>query len=92
MQIDLTDPDLRQHLVSQARASRLELQALIRDAVAAGELVRGTSPTRLARTVEAILAGSMMSWAYHVEGTAAQRMRADFDAVLKPYLKPSKKR
>lgn len=92
LQIDLTDPDLRKHLVSQARASRLELQAIIKDAIAAGELARDVNPTRLARTVEAILGGSMMSWAYHEEGTATQWMREDLDAVLKPYLKKKQKR
>jgi len=93
LQIDLTDPDLRQHLVAQARASRVELQSLIRDAVAAGELVREVNATRLARTVEAILGGSMMAWAYYEEGTATQWMRDDLNAVLKPYLnKPKQKR
>jgi AcrR family transcriptional regulator len=86
LQNDLTDPDLRKHLVAQARASRAELQSIIKAAIAAGELVRETNPTRLARTVEAILAGSMMSWAYYEEGTATQWMRDDLDAVLKPYL------
>jgi hypothetical protein len=54
--------------------------------------VRGTNPTRLARTVEAILGGSMMSWAYYEEGTATQWMRDDLDAVLSPYLKKKKRR
>jgi AcrR family transcriptional regulator len=92
LQIDLTDPDLRKHLVAQARASRAELQSIIKDAIAAGELVRGTNPTRLARTVEAILGGSMMSWAYYEEGTATQWMRDDLEAVLAPYLKKKKSR
>lgn len=91
LQIDLTDPDLRKHLVAQARASRVELQSLIKDAVAAGELVRDVNATRLARTVEAILGGSMMSWAYYEEGTATQWMRDDLNAVLKPYLNRTKK-
>jgi len=91
LQIDLTDPDLRKHLVAQARASRLELRSLIKDAVAAGELVREVNSTRLARTVEAILGGSMMSWAYYEEGTATQWMRDDLNAVLKPYLSTAKK-
>jgi AcrR family transcriptional regulator len=91
LQIDLTDPGLRKHLVAQARASRLELQSIIKDAIAAGELVRDTNPTRLARTVEAILSGSMMSWAYYEEGTATQWMRDDLEAVLKPYLKKKRK-
>ena len=92
LQIDLTDPDLRKHLVAQARASRVELQAIIKEAVAAGELVRHVNPTRLARTVEAILGGSMMSWAYHEEGTATEWMREDLDAVLRPYLLKKRKR
>jgi AcrR family transcriptional regulator len=92
LQIDLTDPGLRKHLVAQARASRLELQSIIKDAIAAGELVRDTNPTRLARTVEAILSGSMVTWAYYEEGTAKQWMRDDLEAVLKPYLKKKRKR
>jgi AcrR family transcriptional regulator len=92
LQLDLTDPDLRKHLVAQARASRAGLQSIIRDAIAAGELVRETNPTRLARTVEAILGGSMVAWAYYEEGTATQWMRDDLDAVLAPYLKKKKKR
>lgn len=92
LQIDLTDPDLRKHLVAQARASRAELQQIIKDAIAAGELVRGTNPTRLARTVEAILGGSMMSWAYYEEGTATKWMRDDLAAVLAPYLKKKRLR
>ena len=92
LQIDLTDPALRHHLVAQARAARLELQSIIKDAVAAGELVRTVNATRLARTVEVILGGSMMAWAYYEEGTAARWMRDDLDAVLKPYLRTKRKR
>lgn len=92
LQIDLTDPELRKHLVAQARAARVELQSLIKDAVAAGELVREVNATRLARTVEAILGGSMMSWAYYEEGTATQWMRDDLNAVLKPYMSKTKRR
>jgi AcrR family transcriptional regulator len=92
LQIDLTDPDLRKNLVTQARASRLELQAIIKAAMAAGELTRDVQPARLARTVEAIISGSMMSWAYHEEGTATEFMREDLDAVLKPYLAKKRKK
>jgi AcrR family transcriptional regulator len=92
LQIDLTDPGLRKHAVAQARAARLELQSIIRDAVAAGELVRTVNATRLARTVEVVLGGSMMAWAYYEEGTAARWMREDLDAVLKPYLTTKRKR
>ena len=87
LQIDLTDADFRRHLSKQALATRQELRKLIREAIDAGELTRETSATQLARTVEAIITGSMMSWAFYQKGTAAKWMRHDLDAVLKPYLK-----
>jgi hypothetical protein len=38
LQIDLTDPAFRAHLVKNARATRREIEMLLRSAVAAGEL------------------------------------------------------
>ena len=86
LQIDLTDPDFRKPLEAQARATRASLEALIKAAISAGELRRTTRPRVLARTVEAVLSGSMMTWAFHQEGTAARWMRDDLDAVLAPYV------
>ena len=94
LQIDLTDPEFRKHLHTQARSTRTEMQALITDAIEAGELVRETNAKQLARTVEAVLSGSMMAWAHYQEGTAQAWMRQDLEAVLAPYLpgRPRKKR
>lgn len=86
LQIDLTDPDFRKHLMKHARASREELEKLIREAIKAGELIPSTNPRQLARTVEAVVGGSMLSWAFYQEGPAAKWMRHDLDAVLKPYI------
>lgn len=86
LQIDLTDPDFRKHLMKHARASREELEKLIREAIKAGELLPSTNPRQLARTVEAVVGGSMLSWAFYQEGPAAKWMRHDLDAVLKPYI------
>src|SRR5687767_109208 len=61
LQIDLTDPDFRRHLVVQARATRAGLESLIVRAIDAGELTPGTDARVLARTVEAVLSGSMMT-------------------------------
>lgn len=90
LQIDLTDPDFRQHLVKHARATRLELQKLIKEAIEAKELSPDTNARQLARTVEAVVNGSMLSWAFYQEGPAAKWMRHDLDAVLKPYILQSK--
>ena len=86
LQIDLTDPDFRKHLSKQAAATRHELQKLIGAAIDQDELVGTVNPKQLARTVEAIVSGSMLSWAFYQQGTAAKWMRQDLDAVLKPYL------
>jgi len=86
LQIDLTDPDLRKHLLTQARATRAGLRRLIAAAIEAGEVSRKADPARLARVVDTTLGGSMMSWACYREGTAARWMRKDLDAVLAPYL------
>jgi AcrR family transcriptional regulator len=86
LQIDLTDSDFRKHLVKQARATHLGLRRLVAAAAEAGELARDVKPAQLTRTIEAVLSGSMLTWAFYREGTAAQWMRTDLEAVLGPYL------
>jgi len=90
LQIDLTDDDFRKPLAKHAVAARLELQKLIKEAIGAKELSPHTNAKQLARTIEAVVAGSMLSWAFNQEGTAAKWMRQDLDAVLKPYIFQSK--
>ena len=86
LQLDLTDPEFRANFARSARATRTELHKLIRDAVDAGELVASTNPKQLARTVEAVIGGSMLSWAHYQEGSSAKWIRDDLNAILKPYL------
>jgi len=86
LQIDLSDPGFRKHLTGQARATRAGLRRLIVAAREAGELAPNVNPTRLARTIEAVLSGSLLTWAFYREGTAAKWIRADLDSVLAPWL------
>lgn len=86
LQNDLTDPELRKRLVKQARVVRAGLQRLIEEGVARRELATSTDARRLTRTVEAVISGSMMTWAIYGEGTAARWMQDEIDAVLAPYL------
>jgi AcrR family transcriptional regulator len=86
LQVDLTDEDFRRHLAASARSTREELQNLVSEAIDAGELVPAANARQLARTIEAVVGGSMMSWAAHQEGPAAKWMRDDLNAVLKPYI------
>ena len=86
LQDDLADDVLRGHLVKNARASRREIEGLLEAAAAAGELRRDIDARALARTVETIVGGSLMSWATYREGKAADWIARDLDAVLAPWL------
>jgi AcrR family transcriptional regulator len=86
LQIDLTDPEFRGHLLANARATRQEIESLLRSAVAEGALRPSVDPAGLARTVEAMISGSLMSWACYRDGPAAAWIRRDLDAVLQPYV------
>ena len=86
LQIDLADPDFREQLAVQARATRAGLVDLLSIAVQRGELERDTDVASLARTVEAMVSGSMMTWAFYAEGPAEKWIRDDVNAVLAPHL------
>jgi hypothetical protein len=86
LQLDLTDDVLRGHLVENARATRREIEALLASAVAAGELRRDVDVRALARTVEVVVSGSLMSWATYREGKAVDSIVRDLDAVLAPWV------
>jgi AcrR family transcriptional regulator len=92
LQIDLADADFRAHLTVQARATRAGLEELLHAAVAAGELVRSTDVRALARTVEVALNGSLVTWAFYSEGSAARWLRDNVDSVLAPYLARRRRR
>lgn len=86
LQIDLTDPDFRVHLVRNARATRREIESLVRSAIAEGALRRVADARELARTIEVVTTGSLMTWACYRSGPADAWMRRNLDAVLAPYL------
>jgi predicted component of type VI protein secretion system len=84
--------DLRAQLARQATSTRDQLASLIAEAVEAGELSREVKPPMLARTIEVVLSGSMMVWAFYREGPADTWIRKDFNALLSPYLVTSRRR
>jgi AcrR family transcriptional regulator len=86
LQIDLTDPEFRAHLLANARATRREIEHLLKAAIDGGDLRRDTDTRSLARAIEAVIGGSLMTWACYREGGAASWIRRDLDAVLDPYL------
>ena len=86
LQIDLADPDFREQLSVQTRATRIGLTDLLESAVKAGELKRTTDVPSLARTVEVVVSGALMTWAFHQEAPADVWILANVDAVLEPHL------
>ena len=92
LQTDLTDPDFRVHLLANARATRREIESLLRAAVVEGELRRNVDIPGLARAIEAVISGSLVTWACYREGSAATWIRRDLDAVLKAYAAPNRQR
>lgn len=86
LQIDLADPEFRQRLATQGRATRTALLELLREAIAHGELKGGTDPRALVRVVEVALNGALFTWAFYQEGSAVGFMRSALDAVLAPHL------
>jgi AcrR family transcriptional regulator len=84
---DLADPALRRHLLRLSRAARVWYEQRLSEAVAAGELRTDTDVQALARLIEVTLRGSLLSWTLYREGSAADWLREDLDATLRPYLR-----
>ena len=88
---DLADPVLHRHLLRMSRAARVHYQKLAVAAVAAGELRADTNAQALARSIEVTLGGSFLNWTLYREGSAADWLREDLEATLRPYLVRRKK-
>jgi hypothetical protein len=84
---DLADPVLRRHLLRLKRTALVRYEQLLADAVALGELRADTDVRALARMIEVTLDGSFLAWTVYREGPATKRLREDFDATLRPYLR-----
>jgi tetracycline repressor-like protein len=83
---DLSDPTLRRHLLRMSRRARAWYEQLLTEAIASGELRGVTDVHRLGRLIEATLRGSFLGWSLYREGDAADWLRADLNALLRPYL------
>jgi AcrR family transcriptional regulator len=88
---DLADPILHRHLLRMSRSARAEYERLVVDAVASGELRVDTNAQALARSIEVTLGGSFLTWTIYREGSAADWLRKDLEAALRPYLVRRKK-
>jgi AcrR family transcriptional regulator len=89
---DLADPVLRRHVLRLKRTARAHYERLVADAVSMGELRADTDVQALARTIEVTLDGSFLAWTLYREGSAAEHLRDDLEATLRPYLVRGMKR
>ena len=85
LQLDLADPDFHVETLRGARAVRERIARDLGAALAAGELRPRTDVASLATLVETTYHGAMIGWAIHREGTLADWMREQVEAVLGPH-------
>jgi AcrR family transcriptional regulator len=86
LQLDLADPEFHAETLRGARAVRERLARDLGAALAMGELRPGTDVETLATLVETTYHGAMIGWAIHREGTLADWMRRQVEAVLAAHL------
>lgn len=83
LQIDLSDPDFRRPALAQSRHMLAGYEALLSDAIDAGELVpcdvRG-----VARAIQAMVSGSLFMWAINRHGRVTPFVRRDLETLLVP--------
>jgi AcrR family transcriptional regulator len=85
LQIDLTDPAFHRLALKSSGAVHAGIRALVKDAIAAGELSR-CHADRLAHALQAAMNGSLLNWAIHRDGTLQAWIRRDIETVLAPYV------
>jgi AcrR family transcriptional regulator len=83
---DVADPVRRRHLLRLSRLARRWYEHQLTSAVDSKALRADTDVRALARLTEATLRGSILSWTLYQEGSAADWLRRDLDAMLRPYL------
>jgi AcrR family transcriptional regulator len=83
--IDLTDPEFRPFALAVHRAQCRAVEALLTQAVQAGELRPGTDVAALGRSVQEIASGAGLVWALDREGSLERRLRQALDSVLSPH-------
>jgi AcrR family transcriptional regulator len=85
---DLTDPEFRAHALAVHQAQSRAVEALLTQALLAGDLRPGTDVAALVDSVQAIASGAGLVWALDRQGGLDLRLRQALDSVLSPCLRP----
>src|SRR5262249_22398209 len=91
LQMDLVDPEFHKHALAHSRAMQTEIQKLLEEAVASGEM-RRCDTRKLARTIQSLIGGAMLQWAIDRDTTVVERVREDLDSLLRPRHGPPRER
>ncbi len=81
--LDLVDPDFYRHAKAHAAAMRWEIERLLNEAVRQKEIVTADSRL-LARAVQVVYNGTLITWAIDREGGIGGRLREALAALLDP--------
>lgn len=84
LHLDLIDHELRAFAVVQSRQIRRHIARLVRDAIAADELVHD-QPSEFARLIYAVYSGALVTWAMDSTGTLQRWIVHHIEAALQPY-------
>lgn len=85
LQLDLTDPGFNRFAQDQARETAAVLEEWIAEAQRDGDLTSEADPADLARAMQAMLGGSLISWAFFKKGKPAPWVRRDIELLFRPY-------
>jgi AcrR family transcriptional regulator len=85
LQVDLTDPEFHAVTLAQYRVYTEETRRLLDEAVAARELLSACDTGEIARLLQQLNGGAVLGWAVCREGTLADWVRRDVEALLQPY-------
>lgn len=85
LQQDMADPDFSKQVREQTLVTTAVLEEWLTEAIAGGELSKDADPAALSRAVQALLGGSLISWGFLREGSAAAWVRRDLDVLIGPW-------
>lgn len=80
--MDLADPQLHEHALAVHKAQGRAIETLLAEAVSKGELRAGTDTAALAGSVQAIIAGTGLTWALDRRGALPQRLQREISSLL----------
>jgi AcrR family transcriptional regulator len=84
LQMELTDPEFREHVVAHARETKLSIKALLDEAQEAGE-IQADDTKRLTEAVYVTYSGTLLAWAIDGKGSLAAFMKRHLNDLLTPY-------